>query len=114
MQPSSLTPRADAIGPRGPDAAGSDHPATSSLWPAYPDAADHRRLFDRVAGYVSDHLNVRSILSDKAIIALLSLASMLPMMSGRVDLTVGYGIVLWHILAIGFRFNSASRGRSPA
>jgi ribose transport system permease protein len=45
-------------------------------------------------------LNVRSILSDKAIIALLSLAAMLPMMAGRIDLTVGYGIVLWHILAI--------------
>jgi ribose transport system permease protein len=45
-------------------------------------------------------LNARSILSDKSIIALLSLASMLPMMAGRIDLTVGYGIVLWHILAI--------------
>ncbi|PCK79111.1 ABC transporter permease [Rhizobium sophoriradicis] len=45
-------------------------------------------------------LNVRSIVSDKAIIALLSLAAMIPMASGRIDLTVGYGIVLWHILAI--------------
>jgi ribose transport system permease protein len=48
-------------------------------------------------------LNVRSILSDKAIIALLSLAAMLPMMAGRIDLTVGYGIVLWHILAISLQ-----------
>ena len=48
-------------------------------------------------------LNLRSILSDKAIIALLSLAAMLPMMAGRIDLTVGYGIVLWHILAIGLQ-----------
>ena len=38
--------------------------------------------------------------SDKAIIALLSLAAMIPMMTGKIDLTVGYGIVLWHILAI--------------
>ena len=44
-------------------------------------------------------LNLRSILSDKAIIALLSLAAMIPMVAGRIDLTVGYGIVLWHILA---------------
>lgn len=48
-------------------------------------------------------LNVRSIISDKAIIALLSLAAMIPMASGRIDLTVGYGIVLWHILAISLQ-----------
>ena len=48
-------------------------------------------------------LNLRSILSDKAIIALLSLAAMIPMVSGRIDLTVGYGIVLWHILAISLQ-----------
>ncbi|OAP36522.1 ABC transporter permease [Sinorhizobium glycinis] len=48
-------------------------------------------------------LNVRSIVSDKAIIAILSLAAMIPMASGRIDLTVGYGIVLWHILAISLQ-----------
>ncbi|AWI59946.1 ABC transporter permease [Sinorhizobium fredii] len=48
-------------------------------------------------------LNVRSIISDKAIIAILSLAAMIPMASGRIDLTVGYGIVLWHILAISLQ-----------
>ncbi|TIO90156.1 MAG: ABC transporter permease, partial [Mesorhizobium sp.] len=48
-------------------------------------------------------LNLRSIVSDKAIIALLSLAAMIPMTSGRIDLTVGYGIVLWHILAISLQ-----------
>ncbi|MEM6565741.1 MAG: ABC transporter permease [Pseudomonadota bacterium] len=45
-------------------------------------------------------LNLRAIISDKAIIALLSLGAMIPMAAGRIDLTVGYGIVLWHILAI--------------
>ncbi|TIT59844.1 MAG: ABC transporter permease, partial [Mesorhizobium sp.] len=45
----------------------------------------------------------RSIISDKAIIAMLSLAAMIPMASGRIDLTVGYGIVLWHILAISLQ-----------
>lgn len=48
-------------------------------------------------------LNFRSILGDKAIIAILSLAAMIPMMAGRIDLTVGYGIVLWHILAIALQ-----------
>ena len=48
-------------------------------------------------------LNVRSIISDKAIIALLSLAAMIPMAAGKIDLTVGYGIVLWHILAISLQ-----------
>ena len=35
--------------------------------------------------------------------ALLALAATLPMMAGRIDLTVGYGIVMWHILAISFQ-----------
>ena len=48
-------------------------------------------------------LNVRSVVSDKAIIAILSLAAMIPMAAGRIDLTVGYGIVLWHILAISLQ-----------
>lgn len=48
-------------------------------------------------------LNFRSIVADKAIIAILSLAAMVPMMAGRIDLTVGYGIVLWHILAIALQ-----------
>lgn len=48
-------------------------------------------------------LNVRSILADKSIVALLALAATLPMMAGRIDLTVGFGIVLWHILAISFQ-----------
>ncbi len=48
-------------------------------------------------------LNVRSILNDKSIIAILSLAAMIPMMAGRIDLTVGYGIVLWHVLAIALQ-----------
>lgn len=48
-------------------------------------------------------LNLRSIIADKAIIAILSLAAMIPMTTGKIDLTVGYGIVLWHILAISLQ-----------
>ena len=47
--------------------------------------------------------NLRAILSDKSIIALLALAAMIPMITGKIDLTVGYGIVLWHILAISLQ-----------
>jgi ribose transport system permease protein len=49
------------------------------------------------------YLNFRSILADKAIIALLALSATVPMMAGRIDLTCGFGIVLWHILAIGLQ-----------
>ncbi len=48
-------------------------------------------------------LNARSIIADKAIIALLSLAATIPMAAGKIDLTVGYGIVIWHILAISLQ-----------
>jgi ribose transport system permease protein len=34
---------------------------------------------------------------------MLSLAATLPMMAGRIDLTVGFGIVMWHILAISLQ-----------
>ncbi len=50
-------------------------------------------------------LNLRSILSDKSIVAMLSLAAMLPMICGRIDLTVGFGISLWHVLAISLQVN---------
>jgi ribose transport system permease protein len=48
-------------------------------------------------------LNLRSILGDKSIIAMLALAATIPMMAGRIDLTVGYGIVMWHVLAISLQ-----------
>ena len=50
-------------------------------------------------------LNTRSILSDKAIVALLSLGAIVPMIAGRIDLTIGFGIVMWHILAISLQVN---------
>lgn len=48
-------------------------------------------------------LNLRSMIANKTIIAILSLAAMIPMACGRIDLTIGYGIVLWHILAISLQ-----------
>ena len=66
-------------------------------------AADHSLLASCCRNTFPTLLNVRSIISDKAIIALLSLGAMIPMAAGRIDLTVGYGIVLWHILAISLQ-----------
>ena len=48
-------------------------------------------------------LNLRSIISDKAIVMILSLGVMIPMSTGRIDLTVGFGIGLWHILALSLQ-----------
>ena len=48
-------------------------------------------------------LNARSIISDKSIIATLSLAALIPMVTGKIDLTIGYGIVLWHMLVISLQ-----------
>jgi len=48
-------------------------------------------------------LNARSMISDKAVVAMLSLAATIPMMTSKIDLTVGYGVVLWHILVISMQ-----------
>ncbi len=48
-------------------------------------------------------LNLRTLIFANAVIALLSLAAMVPMVAGKIDLTVGFGIVLWHILAISLQ-----------
>ena len=50
--------------------------------------------------------NLRAILADKSVIALLALAATIPMITGKIDLTVGYGIVLWHILAITLQIHT--------
>ena len=72
----------------------------AGLWPGRADDPTDGFVFDTVAEHFPTLLNLRSIVSDKAIIALLSLAAMIPMVAGKIDLTVGYGIVLWHVLAI--------------
>jgi ribose transport system permease protein len=45
--------------------------------------------------------NVRSMLSDKSIIALLALAEMVPVATASFDLSIGWGIGLYHILTVG-------------
>lgn len=50
--------------------------------------------------------NLNAVIDNQAVIALLALAAFIPMMAGKIDLTVGFGIVLWHVLAISFQVNS--------
>ncbi len=45
-------------------------------------------------------MTLQAILDSKSKIALLALAATIPMIVGKIDLNVGFGIVLWHILAI--------------
>lgn len=48
-------------------------------------------------------MNFSAIIDNKAIIALLALAVLCPMITGKIDLTIGYGIVMWHILVISLQ-----------
>ena len=48
-------------------------------------------------------LNLRAILSDKSIVAFLSLAAMIPLSTNKFDLSIGFGVCLAHILAIGLQ-----------
>ncbi|BEN36753.1 sugar ABC transporter permease [Serratia marcescens] len=57
-------------------------------------------LFSLITPSFASMLTLQAILSSKAKIALLALAATIPMIVGKIDLNVGFGIVLWHILAI--------------
>jgi ribose transport system permease protein len=50
-------------------------------------------------------LTLRANIADKSIDLILALAVMIPMSAGRIDLTVGFGIGLWHILALSLQIN---------
>jgi ribose transport system permease protein len=49
--------------------------------------------------------NIRATLSDKSIVALLALAEMVPVATDAFDLSIGYGIGLYHILTVGLIVN---------
>ena len=49
--------------------------------------------------------NARLILSNQSSVALLALAAMIPMVAGKIDLSIGYGVVLWEVLAISLQTN---------
>jgi ribose transport system permease protein len=47
--------------------------------------------------------NARLIMSNQAVTAVLALAAMIPMVAGKIDLSLGYGVVLAEVLAISFQ-----------
>ncbi|WJV53383.1 ABC transporter permease [Prodigiosinella aquatilis] len=57
-------------------------------------------IFSAITPSFASLLTLQAILSSKSKIALLALAATIPMIVGKIDLNVGFGIVLWHILAI--------------
>lgn len=57
-------------------------------------------LFSLTTPTFASMLTLNAILETKSKIALLALAATITMIVGKIDLNVGFGIVLWHILAI--------------
>jgi len=73
----------------------------ASLWLADPDdPADCLFLVCFCRTRSRPRLTRGSITATRQSSRWLSLAATLPMMAGRIDLTIGFGIVMWHILAI--------------
>ena len=62
-------------------------------------------IFSATTESFASILTVQAILASKSKIALLALAATIPMIVGKMDLNVGFGIVLWHILAITLQVN---------
>lgn len=46
------------------------------------------------------YLNFKLIANGKAVLAILALAVTIPMAAGKIDLSIGYGVGLWHILVL--------------
>lgn len=63
-------------------------------------------LFSLIAETFASILTLQAILSDKSILAILALAATLVMIVGKIDLNVGFGVVLWHIMAISLQVNN--------
>ncbi|WP_099860860.1 ABC transporter permease [Pasteurella multocida] len=57
-------------------------------------------IFSLTTDSFASMLTLNAILESKSKIALLALAATTTMIVGKIDLNVGFGIVLWHILAI--------------
>jgi ribose transport system permease protein len=45
--------------------------------------------------------NIRGLLSNQSIVGFLALAEMVPVAAGQFDLSIGYGVGLYHILSVG-------------
>ncbi len=60
-------------------------------------------LFSVATPSFASMLTLQAIFASKSKVALLALAATIPMIVGKIDLNVGFGIVLWHILAISLQ-----------
>ncbi|PID58081.1 ABC transporter permease [candidate division KSB3 bacterium] len=60
-------------------------------------------FFSFITDSFASMLTLQAVLGDKSIIALLALAATITMIVGKIDLNVGFGIVLWHILCISLQ-----------
>ena len=56
-------------------------------------------------GTFATWINARLILSNQSTVALLALAAMIPMVAGKIDLSIGYSVVLWEVLTISLQTN---------
>src|SRR5271166_205101 len=57
-------------------------------------------------------MNARLFLSTQSTTALLALAAMIPMVAGKIDLSIGYGVVLWEVLQSVCKLITTYRGYS--
>ena len=62
-------------------------------------------LFSILSPSFASMLTLQAIVASKSKIALLALAATVTMIVGKIDLNVGFGIVLWHILPISLQVN---------
>ncbi|MDR1533900.1 MAG: ABC transporter permease [Planctomycetota bacterium] len=60
-------------------------------------------VFSLLTPSFASMLTLQAILASKSKIALLALAATIVMIVGKIDLNVGFGVVLWHILAVTFQ-----------
>ncbi|MDR1520004.1 MAG: ABC transporter permease [Planctomycetota bacterium] len=60
-------------------------------------------MFSLTTRSFASMLTLQAILASKSKIALLALAATVAMIVGKIDLNVGFGVVLWHILTITFQ-----------
>ncbi len=48
-------------------------------------------------------LNFRLLASSKSVLLILALAVTIPMVAGKIDLSIGYGVGLWQVMALSFQ-----------
>ena len=57
-------------------------------------------LFSATTDTFFSMLTLQAILSEKSVVAILALAAMVTMVTGKMNLNVGFGVTFWHVLVI--------------